>query len=485
VLNGVTSLLDKHLLQRSEQDSSGPRLLMLETIREYGLEALEALGELEAARRAHAMYYLAQAEEIESHVFAPEEEQWLGRMEQEHDNVRAALAWSVERGEDRERREVAWRLAGAYLWFWVAFGYAREGQRFVERVLEQREGIAVPVQAKVLIGAGWLAIWQGEYARAERLCQESLELYRELHDPRGIRLTLYRLGWITSMRDDAPRASSLLEESLAQAREVGDKIRLAFSLVALALTTLRHPDQSTYPRVRSLLEESLALFRPSRQRLYIAYALYQLGRVAARQGDLPAAQVFYQESLALFQELDDQRSSTACLDGWASLVARQGDALWAAQLWGTAEVLRAAGGPSDLFSLPATPEEQADQERMRAVVRAQLGEQAFAQALAEGRAMRPAQAVAAQRHPVLSRHPNAPGSRDRQPMPSLSATGDLTEREVEVLRLVARGLTDAQVAHILVVSPRTVNARLRTIYSKLGITSRHAATLFALQHQLI
>ena len=99
--------------------------------------------------------------------------------------------------------------------------------------------------------------------------------------------------------------------------------------------------------------------------------------------------------------------------------------------------------------------------------------------------MTPAQALSGQGHTVLARHPQAPASADRQPLPSHTATGDLTERELEVLRLVARGLTDAQVAEILVISPRTVNAHLRTIYSKLNITSRHAATLFALEHQLI
>jgi predicted ATPase len=255
VLDGVTSLLDKHLLQRSEQDTSSSRLLMLETIREYGLEAASALGELEAARRAHATYYLALAEETESHVFTREQQQWLARMEQEHDNVRAALAWSIERGEDRERREIAWRLAGALQLFWVVFGYVREGRRFVARVLEQSEGITAPVRAKALNGAGWLAMWQSEYARAEGLCQESLELYRELHDARGMGLALYRLGWIASMRDNYARASILLEESLACYRAVGDQTRLAFSLVALAFTALRHPDQS----------ESLGCARSSRR----------------------------------------------------------------------------------------------------------------------------------------------------------------------------------------------------------------------------
>jgi DNA-binding CsgD family transcriptional regulator len=357
------------------------------------------------------------------------------------------------------------------------------------------------------------------YLGQKRLTLQGIyQLYRELHDPRGIALALYRLGLLASTRGDARAATSLLEESLALFKEVGDKVHLAFSLAALALTTLGLADQSTYPQVRSLLEESLALFREeriqagiawslyglglwhfqqgyaatarslfeeslalfkaSKQRQYIAHLLYFLGKVAARQGDLPRAHACYQESLILFQELDDQRSVAACLEGWASMAARQGAATWAAQLWGAAEVLREATGPSDLFTLYTIPGERADEERMRALVRAELGEQAFAQSLAKGRAMRPEQALAAG-------HPPARAGADPQQLPSPSALYELTEREVEVLRLVARGLTDVQVAELLVISPRTVNAHLRSIYSKLGITSRHAATLFAFEQQLI
>jgi DNA-binding CsgD family transcriptional regulator len=210
-----------------------------------------------------------------------------------------------------------------------------------------------------------------------------------------------------------------------------------------------------------------------------------LGKVAAWQGDLPAAHVFYQQSLTLFQELDDQRSVATCLEGWARVVARQGAASWAAQLWGAAEVLREVGSPSALFIIFTMPGERADDERMRAVVRAELGEQAFAQALAEGRAMTPEQALAAQGHILLASHPPVSVGADRPQISSPSSPNDLTEREVEVLRLVARGLSDAQVAELLVISPRTVNAHLRSIYSKLNITTRHAATLFAIRQQLI
>ena len=527
ILDGMASLLDKHLLYRAEQDTNGARFHMLETIREYALEALAASGELEAARLAHATYYLALAEEADAHMFAREQQRWLEQLKQEHDNLRAALRWSVEQGEDRQRREIAWRLAGALQSFWIDYGYVYEGQQFIERALGRREGITAFVRAKALAAAGRVALVQGEYRRAEALCQESLELYRELHDPREMASVLERLGWITLWLGDAPRATTLLEESQALSRRAGDKVRLAYALFALALTILTHAGHSDYPRVRSLLEESLLLFREERfqagiarslyglglwhfqqgdaatarslfeesfalfgalgQRLWTVLPLYRLGKVAAQVGDLPAAYAFYKESLALFQELDDQQSSATCLEGWGAVVARQGQAAWAAQLWGAAEARRAAGGPSYLPQILTLtlPGERADDERMRAMERVHLGEQAFAQALDEGGAMTPEQAMATGQHTVPASHPPASAGADRPPVPSPAYPNELTEREVEVLRLVARGLSDAQVAETLVISPRTVNAHLRSIYSKLGITSRHAATLFAIKQRLI
>jgi DNA-binding CsgD family transcriptional regulator/tetratricopeptide (TPR) repeat protein len=525
VMDGMASLLDKHLLSRTAQDTSDPRLLMLGTLREYGLEALATRGELEAAREAHAQYYLRLSEEADAFLFREVEQQWFVLLERERDNLRAAQQWSLEQREDGQRRKVAWRLAGALQRFWVVNGHVREGQRFVEQTLGGGEGISASVRANALHAAGWLSLVQGEYERARALCEESLALYRELDDARMMASTLERLGWIASARDDYPAATSLFEESLALSRSIGDNVRLAHSLLSLALTTLQHADYSQYARVRALVEESLALFRQESHQEGIAWALYGLGllhfqqgddataralleeslalyralklrlwatrplyglgKVAARQGDLPMAYAYFQESLDLFLELDDQGSVAACLEGWASVVAQQGDATWAVQLWGVAEVLRESGGPSYLFTLLTIPDERPDSERMRAIVRAKFGEQAFTEALAQGRAMTPAQALEARRPPVLASHPPASARVDRQRVPSPSYPNDLTEREMEVLRLVAQGLTDAQIADVLVISPRTVNAHLRSIYSKLGITSRHAATLFALEKQLI
>lgn len=522
VLDGMTSLLNKHLLYRAEQDAGKPRLLMQETIREYGLEVATTLGEMEEARLAHAQYYLALAEEAESHLFKEEEKQWLDSLEREMDNLRAVLRWSVDLEEDEQRREVAWRLAGALQRFWFHTGYVSEWQQFVERTLVSHEGITAQVRAKALDGAGWLALWQREDTRAEALCQESLQLFRELHDPRGIAMALHRLGWIASRRGEPFRATSLLEESLALFRDVGDKVQLAYLLAALALTSLQSADHSQHPRIcslleeslalfreehyqtgiawslyglgllciqqgddiaaRTLLEESLALFRVLQRRQFLAHTLYCLGKVAARLGDLSTAQACCQESLGLFQELDDQRSSAACLEGWADIAAQQGDLVWAAQLWGAAEALHTPGSPSTLFTLITTPNEK----EMRGVVQKEMGERAFTRAIRGGRAMTPQQALSAQEQVQPPSHSptqittHAGGA--RQPHRSPATPHNLTDREMEVLCLITQGLSDAQVAHRLTISPRTVNAHLRSIYRKLGVTSRHAATHYALNY---
>ncbi len=170
------------------------------------------------------------------------------------------------------------------------------------------------------------------------------------------------------------------------------------------------------------------------------------------------------------------------------MVACRGESAWAAQLWGAAETLGGAVRSSrffDLFTLFTALGEHADYERMKTTVQAELGEQAFAQTWAQGRVMTPEQAIAAQGQPIMLDLILTKARTNKHKSPALPYPDDLTEREVEVLRLVARGLSDAAIAQALIISPRTVNAHLRSIYSKLGITSRNAATHFALAYHLI
>ena len=554
VLDVVASLIDKNLIQQQAQSDGGSRLLMLETIREYGLEALETSGKMEDTRWAHATYYLRLAEEAEPELRGPQQGSWFERLEREHDNLRAALQWSLERGEVEPNRETALRLAGALLRFWEVRGHWSEGRNFLERALAGSEGAAAPAQVKALKAIARLAFRQCDLDRAVVLYEECLARCHELGDRAGIALSLRLLGGIASMRGSFVAASAQVEESLALFREVGDKEGIAWSLHNLA--EIAHW-QGEYARAISLQEESLALFReigleegitwslcylaevlflsqvdPAKVQTLleedlvlcrqmrlkagitwalnwlgevflqqgdavkarslveesmmlsrelgergITWALITLGKVAERLGDYPAAYASYEESLAGVG--DDNLYTPFSLEGLAGVVAVQGDPAWAAQLWGAAEALRRARGT------PIPPVYRADYQRAVAATRVRLGEQAFDDAMAEGRAMTAEQALAARWPKAMPTTAMAGPSSDPHHSNSLPPPNGLTSREMEVLRLLGQGLTSAQIAEHLTLSVLTVNTHVRSIYSKLGVTSRSAATRWAMEHHLL
>jgi DNA-binding CsgD family transcriptional regulator len=192
-----------------------------------------------------------------------------------------------------------------------------------------------------------------------------------------------------------------------------------------------------------------------------------------------AARALYEQSLAIVKEGNYKWDIALFLEGLAGVVTAQGEPAWAARLYGAVEALR------DALSVPIPPVYRAEYERSVAATRAQLGEKAFAAAWAEGRTMTPEQALAAQGSVTLPQpFPALPSSTPQAQSPTTSP-GGLSARELEVLRLLATGLTDAQIAEQLVLSLHTVHAHLRTIYSKLGVTSRSAATRYAIEHQLV
>ncbi len=556
-LDRVASLIDKSLLQQIEIEGQEPRLVMLETIREYGVERLNVNGETEAAQQAHAEYYLTLAEKAEPELAGPQQSVWLERLEREYDNLRAVLQWSLERGEVEYSIEMALRLAGALRRFWEVRAHWNEGRNFLERALAESKKVAVPVQLKVLKAAAHLAYVQGDTDRSEALSEESLARCKEVGDMGGIALSLRLLGLIAEWRSSFVVAYTRTEESLALFREVGDKEGIAWSLNNLAAITR---EQGEYARAISLKKESLALFRAlgniegialslgglarvlfisqgdpakvhtlleeglalcrkvghkdgivsalgdlgevflqqgdavkasllleeglalSREIGYkhgIAESLSLLGRVAASQGDYAAARAFYEESLAIGREVGYNLSIVFYLEGLAGVVAIQGERFWATRIWGAAEALREAMGT------PLPPVYHAEYERAVTAARAQLGEKSFAAAWAEGRSMTPEQALAAQGPVTISESISIEPSSTPLAKPAITYPDGLTAREVEVLRLVAQGLTDGHIAEQLVVSPRTVNSHLTSIYSKIQVSSRAAATRYAMEHHLI
>src|SRR6266571_7626136 len=156
-LDSVAALIDKSILQQTEQEGVQPRLVMLETIREYGLEALTASGEMEVIRQAHALYYVTLAEKAEPELGGQQQAEWLERLEREHENLRAAMQWSLEAGEDGHSREMALQLGGALRRFWIVHGHWSEGRNFLERALAESKGVPASVQVKALVTAANLA----------------------------------------------------------------------------------------------------------------------------------------------------------------------------------------------------------------------------------------------------------------------------------------------------------------------------------------
>ncbi|MGZ3645403.1 MAG: LuxR C-terminal-related transcriptional regulator, partial [Ktedonobacteraceae bacterium] len=556
ILDRIASLLDKSLLKQTEQEDE-PRLLMLETIREYGLEALASAGEAQATHEAHAAYYLALAEEAEPQLVGPQQTVWLNRLEQEHDNLRAALRWALERGKARHSMELALRLGGALLRFWLMRGHWSEGRTFLEYALAGREGTVASVRGKALYTAAKLACVQGDHDQAKLLGEESLVLLREIEDIGSVMQCLNLLADVATQRGNLPAARSLLEEAVALSRELSDKQYLVYSpfysaevlfpqreyararalleeLLArqreqgnkrdaaydlLFLAEILFVSQGDAATLRSLLEEgfalagevgdkagialsywlsglvalsqgdaltahalaeeSLMLSREIGDRHGMIHSLSLLAQVTASQGDSVAARAFYEESLAKAKGRDYMDHIAAGLEGLASVVAAQGELSWAARLWGTATALR------ETIGTPLPPVERASYEQAVAATRAHLGQQAFSKAWAQGRSMTPEQALAS---PAQETMPQAaPASQPAtSPMKSTPTYPEgLTVREMEVLHLLAQGLTSAQIAERLVIGVVTVNFHVRSIYSKLGVSSRSAATRYAIEHKLV
>ena len=363
VLETLLSLADKSLLRQVDQEEGEegePRFLMLQVLREFGLERLASIGELEATRTAHAFYYLARAEEAEPHLRGSESDSWFAQMELEHENQRAALSWLLERAAmgagregENEWAELAMRLCSALYWFWNIHGYYREGRSFLERALALREGVTASVQVKVLYAASVLAITQDDFERAEELCRESLALARELGDASSKAAALLQLGFVAWARCKYAESRDQLEEAVALFQELGDTWNRARSLAYLARV---NATQGVYDRARALAEQSLDLSRALANKGRIAIALYELARVRfLAQDDINQAQALAEQSLALFRELGDTQYIAVLLSLLGEMRLRQGEQGRASELleesvatfkdlgdrWSTAEALLA------------------------------------------------------------------------------------------------------------------------------------------------
>jgi predicted ATPase len=319
LLDGMASMVDKSLVRQIEQVDGEPRFVMLETLREYGVEKLAASGEEPLARRAHAAYCLVLAEEGAAEDEDTKRTEWLARFELEHDNFRAALEWLT----DTANADWGLRLGAALFRFWETNEHLAEGRDRLGKLLKLN-GVPTPPNARLraFFAAGVLAGAQGDYASADLLATESLGIARRLADKRGIAISLNALAVNARERDNLAASRALFEESLALWRELHDSLAVARALSNLASLVKLQGDCAL---AVSLYDESLAIFRELGDRTGIAWALNHHGDLARDQGDVAAARSFYERSLAAFHELNDRWGIAGSLADLGNLAREQKD----------------------------------------------------------------------------------------------------------------------------------------------------------------
>jgi predicted ATPase len=319
LLDGMASMVDKSLMQQVEQGNGESRFVMLETIREYAREKLEASSEEAPTKRAHAAYCLVLAEEEVTEQSGAEGAEWLERFALEHDNFRAGLEWLTETGD----AEWGLRLGAALFRFWETREYLAEGRDRLDKLLKLAGATApTKARARALFSAGVLAGEQGDYPSADALISESLGIAHQLQDKQGVAVSLNALAVHARDRGDIAIAHSLFEESLVLWRELGDRKAVARALSNLArVVTL----QGDYPRARSLYAECLSIFRGLGDQEGVAWSLNSQGDVARDQGDSEAARALYEQSLAIFRELGDRWGIAGTLADLGSLAREQRD----------------------------------------------------------------------------------------------------------------------------------------------------------------
>jgi hypothetical protein len=381
VLDLLSGLVEKSLVVARGNDEGGVRYRLLEPVRQYALERLEESGEAEAAQRAHALYFLDLSEEAEPELLGPREAKWYDRLEEEHDNIRAALSWSLE-GADPD---LGLRLAGAIWWFWHRHGHLREGLRWLEGALAKEGGASATARVKALGGIGWLAFGLGDQELMRDSATEGLRLSDEaglggnhrahflnvladaswLEGDHSAQRRWQQRAWRSAAkqttwgvwrthssawgpprcgdRGDLEPGQGFLQRRPGHLATVRQRVYSPLMLEQLGSCVLA--PEGTLSGQAALAEEAAALSKEAGDMTLLPFPLNNLGWVALLRGDLGRAKALHKESLALSKELGSHKQLTVTLlEGLACGAGAEGDAERAARLFGATEALREATG---------------------------------------------------------------------------------------------------------------------------------------------
>jgi predicted ATPase/DNA-binding winged helix-turn-helix (wHTH) protein len=376
--NCLTALVESSLLGQIELSGGESRFRLLEVVREYGLEKLANDGELAEMQRRHAEFFLNLATTAQPALSGAEQTKWLSILETEHDNLRAALAWSFEHDA-----ETTLRLARALGQFWYVRGHLSEGSANFREVLSRTTDLLVAVRGEALVGAGILEQRRGDVGKSRELFTEARAVGEKVGDADIIATALNGLGIGAAVEGDETAARAFLEEGLRVSQAAKNQRYIGLFLNNLGEHARRRGD---YAEARRLYAESLIIQRELGNTRIVGIALGNLGRVSYLQNDFAAARQFYAESLEISRSLGDLHSIAQLLDGFAGLKAETQPER-AAQLLSAANALRQKVG-SDF--------DQADADfyvKIYQTIEANLERENFAKQLRVGSAMSLAQSV--------------------------------------------------------------------------------------------
>jgi predicted ATPase/transcriptional regulator with XRE-family HTH domain len=380
-LERLRSLADKSLLWQVESAEGEPRLGMLETIREYGLERLAAGGELDRARLAHARYFAALAAEASPRLRGREQVLWQARLDAEYDNLRAALHWTIYGGGDPE---LGLRLAASLGYFWFIRGQYREGRGWLQAALALGTPVEDAVRASALLHAGNLVYWLGDVEQAGVEYAEALALWRAAGDLAHVALGLLNVGNVSFEQEDYAAARSLWEEALAIEAAAGDpqiRGRLLNNLGTLA------EEQGDLAGALALFEQCAPVWRDLDDNYGLAQQLANIGDVSLRLGELARSRACLLESLRVRHALNDRDGVRWTLHSLSFLARQQAARERAVLLLGAADKL------GEELGAMLGAQRQALYDENVAAMREQLGDAAFAETWTRGQAMPYKQAI--------------------------------------------------------------------------------------------
>lgn len=466
-LDGIGTLVESSLVRYVGDASGEPRYGMYETIREFGLEQLAASGLDAAVRLRHAMWAIDLAERAGPHARGPEAATWLDALERDYANLRTALAW-LQNERDGERLG---RLAAALAYFWEEHAHFAEGRSWLEAALPLSDAAPADIRLQLLSAAGTMARHQADFTHGIVRHEQALRLAREIGNREEEATVLHFLGAQATDLGEFDQARAWFEACITLARE--DDLPRPLIRALHSLGQIQRVELKSAEALQSL-EEVLDLARAQRMSWVVPYLVTGIALAATDLGDAERAIALLRENLVQTAALGQFGHVIDSIEALGRVAAVAGQAEIAARLYGAGEAQREA------LTFPISPTEIAYAAPILDRLRETLGDDGVAAAWAAGRELTRDEAITEALAVRTDGNDAAPAMPEGQ-----AAAHGLTGREMEVLRLLAAGYSNHELANALYISPATAARHVANIYGKLGIDSRAKATAFAHQHGLI